>query len=237
MPPRLCVASRNAHKLDEIRAVLADLPLQVVGVAELAACPEVEEDEPTLEGNAEKKARWVAACSGLWSLADDTGLEVEALDGAPGVFSARWAGPGCSYADNNAKLLRLLRDVPEAARRARFRCVMALAEPGPEAPAGASGRPAPDDAAAFARRVAACRARLFEGRIEGRIAFEPRGRAGFGYDPLFWIPELGRTLAELPAEDKNRISHRARALAALRPALVRLAAGDGGALDASSDRR
>lgn len=205
----LVVATRNAHKLVEIRAVLADLGYDISGAGDHPGTPEVDEDAPTLAGNAEKKARWVAAATGLRSLADDTGLEVDALAGAPGVHSARWAGAGCTYADNNAKLLRELAAVPEAPRTARFRCVIAIATPGP--------------AADFESRVRACRVTLHEGRVEGHILAAPRGAQGFGYDPLFWIPALDRTLAELSLEEKNRTSHRARALAAARTALLRSA--------------
>ena len=194
----LCIATRNAHKLSEIRAVLSDLALEITSTADHPGCPEVEEDGATLEANAEKKAGAVCAFTGLLTLADDTGLEVDALDGAPGVLSARYAGPGCSYSDNNAKLLRELAGVPEERRSARFRCVIALADP------TASGSLS-----------------LHEGRIDGRILREPRGQGGFGYDPIFWVPEAGCSLAELPPDRKNSISHRARALAAARVALKR----------------
>jgi len=203
---RLVVASRNPHKLDEIRAVLADLALEIVGAADCDGAPEVEEDAPDLEGNAAKKARWVAAATGGVTLADDTGLEVDALGGAPGVLSARWAGPQCNFADNIAKLLRELAGVPAPRRTARFRCIIAVAEP------GAAGGD-------FAARVAACRVSLHEGRVDGGILDAPRGHGGFGYDPVFWLPELGKTLAELSQSEKNRVSHRARALAAAKPAL------------------
>jgi XTP/dITP diphosphohydrolase len=206
---KLCIATRNAHKLEEIRAVLADLRLEVSGAADHPGCTEVEEDAPTLEGNAEKKARWVAACTGLPSLADDTGLEVDVLDGAPGVYSARWAGPGCTYADNNAKLLRKLAEVPLDRRTARFRCVIGFARPA----TGATDRD-------FDARLAACRVSLHPGILAGRIVDEARGRHGFGYDPIFFIPEQGKTLAELSLDEKNRLSHRARALMAARAALV-----------------
>jgi XTP/dITP diphosphohydrolase len=207
--PRLCVATRNPHKLAEIRAVLADLDVDVTSADEHPGVPDVDEDAPTLAGNAEKKARWVAAATGLLSLADDTGLEVEALDGAPGVVSARFAGPGCSYADNNAKLLAALAGLPPERRSAAFRCVIAIAAPGN--PPGDAG---------FAARAGACRVSLHEGRLEGRILDAARGARGFGYDPVFWVPEVGRTLAEMTPEEKNRISHRARALTAARAALV-----------------
>lgn len=206
---RLCVATRNVHKLTEIRAVLADLGLEITSPVDHPGCNEVEEDAPTLEGNAEKKARHVAACTGLPSLADDTGLEVDALDGAPGVYSARYAGPECSFADNNRKLLRELAAVPPARRTAHFRCVIAIARPH----VGSESR-------SFEARVHACTVSLHEGRLDGRIIDEPRGANGFGYDPVFYIPDLGRTLAELALEEKNRVSHRARALAAARRALA-----------------
>jgi XTP/dITP diphosphohydrolase len=197
----LCVATRNRHKLAEIRAVLGSLGLAppLLSCIDFPGCPEVTEDGATLAANAAKKAREVCLFTGLLTLADDTGLEVEALDGAPGVVSARWAGPGCSYADNNAKLLRALADVPESHRTARFRCVVALAAPG--APGSEP------------------RVQLFEGRLDGRIATAGRGTGGFGYDPVFWVDEAGCTLAELSEVGKNSLSHRARALAAVRAAL------------------
>lgn len=209
---RLCVATRNAHKLIEIRAGLADLELEISSAADHPDVPEVEEDAPTLEGNAEKKARWVAAATGLLALADDTGLEVDALDGAPGVYSARYAGPDCSFADNNAKLLAALAGLPASARRARFRCVMAIATP---AQAGAL-----PGGSTFEDRVRACTVRLHEGLLEGRILDTSRGHHGFGYDPVFWVDETASSLAELDLQAKNRISHRARALAAARHDLV-----------------
>ena len=250
MPARpLCIATRNKHKLEEIRAVLAGLPLEITNPTDYPGCPEVEEDGATLEANAEKKAHWVCAFTGVLTLADDSGLHVDALAGAPGVHSARYAGPGCSFSDNNARLLRELEGVPEERRTARFRCVIALAEPGaaPLGPASTASqdpppatRPDPLPSALlpatsglfpaavsldprFAALVRVCRVQWFDGRLEGRIATGSRGRGGFGYDPIFWIPELGCTLAELAPERKNVISHRARALAAAREALARRA--------------
>ncbi len=211
MTARLCIATRNPHKLEEIRALVRDLEVDVTSALEDPHCPDVEEDAPTLAGNAEKKARWVAAFTGLPSIGDDTGLEVKALDGAPGVISARWAGPGCTAADNVRKLLSALEHVPDARRSARFRCVLALATPSPEA-----------DQMRFPERVAGCHVTLHEGQLEGRITYAPQGEGGFGYDPVFLVPELGRTLAELSPAQKNRISHRGRALEAARPALIAL---------------
>jgi XTP/dITP diphosphohydrolase len=218
--PRLVIATRNRHKLGEIRAVLGDLPLEIHSAADFPGCPEVVEDGATLEANAEKKAREVASWTGLLTLGDDSGLEVMALDGAPGVISARYAGEDCTYEDNNTKLLRELASVPDAAgRAAHFRCVMALVDP--------AWGPANEDAGIAApadfepRKTHPGRLELFEGRIEGTITQEPRGSAGFGYDPLFYVPHLERTLAELSAEEKNLVSHRAHALKAVRAALER----------------
>ena len=182
---RLLIATRNRHKLEEIRAILSVPGLELVGADEVPGLPEVEEDAPTFEGNAVKKARTLAQASGCWTLADDSGLEVDALGGAPGVTSARYAGPATSTPANNAKLLRELAGVAD--RRARFRCVLALCSP--------EGR-----------------AWTVEGRCEGQILEAPRGANGFGYDPLF-VPE-GReqTFAELPAGVKNGMSHRGQAL-------------------------
>lgn len=185
---KLLIATRNAHKLDEIRAILSRPGLTLVGVAEHGRpLPEVVEDADTFAGNALKKARTLCDASGLWTLADDSGLEVDALDGAPGVYSARYAGEGAGDAANNARLLRELDGVED--RRARFRCVLALA--------------APDG-----------RDWTVEGRCEGRIAHAPSGTGGFGYDPLFHPDGGTRSFAELTPAEKNRISHRARALAA-----------------------
>jgi len=182
---RLVVASKNEDKLGEIEAVLLGLGLVKEIVAGLD-WPDIEETEPTLEGNALLKARTVAAVTGLPCLADDTGLEVAALDGAPGVRSARFAGETASYADNVRALLEKLAGISD--RSARFRTVMALVIPG-------------------GWEVVA------QGVLEGLIIDTPRGDTGFGYDPVFDVG--GRTLAELAAVEKNAISHRGRALRAL----------------------
>jgi len=199
----LVLATRNPDKQAELQALLADLPFRVVSGAELAL-PPVVEDAPTLEGNARKKALEVAAATGHLAVADDTGLEVEALGGAPGVRTARFAGEGATYDDNNRALLAALDGRPERERGARFRTVVALAEP------GEAGEPA---------RVLA----TSEGVLEGRIARAPRGGAGFGYDPIFLVVASGQTLAEIGPREKGRIGHRGRALAGIRGALVRLA--------------
>jgi XTP/dITP diphosphohydrolase len=183
---QLLIATRNRHKLDEIRQILALPSLELAAADDIPGLPaEVVEDADTFEGNALKKARELCAASGLWTLADDSGLEVAALGNAPGVFSARYAGEPCDYAANNAKLLRELAGAAD--RRARFRCAVALC--------------APDG-----------RSWTVDGSCPGRILLEPRGVNGFGYDPLFVPDGHDRTFAELDGAVKNRISHRGHAL-------------------------
>lgn len=198
----LVFATRNPGKLVELRQLLAGL--DVLGIPEAAArlgreIPEVEEDADTFTGNAIKKAREVAAATGLPALADDSGLEVDALGGAPGVWSARYAGPGASDAANNAKLLAALHGVPADRRTARFRAVLALADPA--GPLGAAALTA-------------------DGTCEGIVLDAPRGTGGFGYDPLFLVPALGQTFAELGVGPKGELSHRARAMLAIKPKLI-----------------
>jgi len=188
---RVVLATRNPHKVAEISAICAELGLPLSIEAPPADLPETVEDGDTLEANAAKKAREAAAFCGCAALADDTGLEIDALGGAPGHHAARWAGPEQDAARNVAKALRELAGVPEGKRTARFRTVVALC-PGPRE---------------------GCL--LAEGRVEGRILEERRGVGGFGYDPIFLVPELGRSLAELDEAEKNRLSHRFRALEAL----------------------
>lgn len=195
---RLVIATRNRHKVDELRAML-DLPgLEFVCAADLPGAPEVVEDGATFEANAAKKAAALAQFAGAWALADDSGLEVDALGGAPGVQSARYAGPAARDADNLQKLIAAMSG--HADRRARFRCVLALADP-------------------------AGRTRTVAGRCEGSLATDPRGHAGFGYDPLFVPDGHTRTFAEMDAAEKNVISHRARAVAEARRAWSALLAG------------
>jgi XTP/dITP diphosphohydrolase len=182
---KLLIATGNRHKLSEIREMLIVPGLEVVGADGFPGLPEVEEDGDSFEANAVKKAVVMGRAAGTWALADDSGLEVEALSGAPGVRSARYAGEPVSYEANNRKLLREMEGRPD--RRARFRCVIALAAPGGQT-------------------------RTVEGACEGRIALAPRGAAGFGYDPLFVPDGYDLTFAQMPAEEKNRISHRGRAL-------------------------
>jgi XTP/dITP diphosphohydrolase len=190
---KLLLATRNAGKLKELRARVHGI--DVVSLDDVAPMPEVEETEETLEGNARLKAVAGARGAGLWTVADDSGLFVDALGGAPGVRSARYA-PG-SDADRVRALLQVMDQVPDDERGASFRCVLALASPDGEV-------------------------RPVEGVCRGRILRAPRGSGGFGYDPVFLVPELERTMAELSLEEKGRVSHRARALDALEPLLREL---------------
>jgi XTP/dITP diphosphohydrolase len=199
---KLCIATHNAGKQVEFRELLADWPGEIVFPADLGLALEVEERGDSFAEIAALKAVAYARASGLPCLADDSGLEVDALGGAPGVYTARYAGPGASDADRYNKLLAELGDLPPEQRTARFRCAVALAYP---------------DGAAGGRGVD-----VVEGTCEGVIAFAPRGEHGFGYDPVFYLPEHGRTMAELPAGVKNRISHRARAMQAARGMLDEL---------------
>jgi XTP/dITP diphosphohydrolase len=188
--PRLVVASANRGKLRELAALIGELAIELVPQTALGVAA-VDETETSFRGNALLKARHAARATGAAALADDSGLEVDALGGAPGVYSARYAGAGARDADNNAKLLAALAGVP-APRRARYRAVLALVR--------SAGDPAP---------------LIAEGVWEGEIAAAPRGAGGFGYDPLFVPAGLGRTAAELAPDEKDRLSHRAQALAAL----------------------
>lgn len=185
---RLVLATRNAGKVRELVSLLGPLGVEVASLADYAGLPDIPEDGETFEANAVFKAREVARLTGQIALADDSGLEVDALGGAPGVHSARFAGEPKDDAANNAKLLRLLEGVPPEKRTARFRCVVALATPEGEVYTA-------------------------EGVSEGVILDRPRGENGFGYDPLFYVPDLGRTFAELDMAVKNKVSHRGRAFA------------------------
>jgi XTP/dITP diphosphohydrolase len=197
--PTLLIATTNAGKLREAWAILDGLDVRLVALKERPDLPVPTEDGNSFEENAELKALHYARLSGCPALADDSGLEVDVLDGAPGVQSARYAGPACDAAANNAKLIRELAGVPEAKRAARFRCVVALADP--------------EGVLATA-----------SGMVEGVIIDHARGANGFGYDPHFLVPERGLTTAEMSPEQKNSISHRGKALRAIRPAIERLLA-------------
>lgn len=183
---KLLIATRNPGKVREFRELLEGLPVEITYLDAEGIGFEVEEAGASFAENAVRKASEYARASGLWTWADDSGLEVDALDGGPGVYSARYAGAGASDADRRRKLLNALAGVPWHRRTARFRCVIALATPEGEI-------------------------RTAEGSCEGVIAFGPAGSNGFGYDPIFYLPDRGATMAQLESDEKNRISHRGRA--------------------------
>jgi XTP/dITP diphosphohydrolase len=200
---KLLVATNNPGKVREYEELLHDLPVEITFPAREGLYLEVEESGETFEENARIKALAYAHASGLLTLADDSGLEVDALSGAPGVHSARYAGPGASDADRYRKLLTVLEDVPPGRRSARFRCVVALARPDGTV-------------------------RTADGICEGEIGFEPHGEHGFGYDPVFIVKGYGgQTMADLLPDLKNWISHRARATEAARPLLLGILASAG----------
>lgn len=190
----LIVATQNQGKLKEIRRVLGDAGIQVEGMDSYPQLVPAEEDGTTFAANAQKKAQAIVKQTGKACLADDSGLVVHALDGRPGVYSARYAGEDASDADNNALLLKEMAEINQGQRQAAFCCVMALCTPEGDC-------------------------QLFEGRLEGEILTEAQGCGGFGYDPLFWVEEFNCSLAEVSLEDKNRISHRGAALRQLLTAI------------------
>jgi XTP/dITP diphosphohydrolase len=200
--PTLVIATANPGKIRELSLLLAELGITLKTLADFPDCPEVAEDGDTFEANAAKKARTVVACTGSAALADDSGLEVEALRGRPGVFSARYAMDRTAPArptdeDNYRKLLAEMAAVPWAQRRARFVCCMVVAFPG--------GRTA-----------------VARGTCEGFINLKPQGDGGFGYDPVFWLPPYNCTMAEVGLEIKNKISHRAMALKKIQATLAEI---------------
>ena len=184
---KLVVATRNKDKLKEIKTLLKGLPIKVISLNSFKDVPEVIEDGKTLEANARKKAIQVSRHLKKLAMADDSGLEVPVLGNRPGVYSARFSGKGATYSSNNKKVLRLLKGTPISKRTACFRCVIAVADKG---------------------KVAG----IAEGRCSGRIGFESKGRAGFGYDPIFVPNGHKKTFAEMGLKKKNRISHRGKAL-------------------------
>lgn len=193
---KLLIATHNRGKVQEYREILGDLPFELITLDDAEITEDVDETGATFEENARLKADAYSQQSGLLTIADDSGLEVDALGGEPGVYSKRYAGEGKSDADRNAFLLEKLREVPQEKRAARFRCVIVIED--------AQGQ----------RWVT-------EGTCKGEIAFAPRGTNGFGYDPIFIVPEHGKHLAELSSEEKNRISHRGRAAVKAREILER----------------
>lgn len=184
--PRLLIATNNPGKAAEYRELLGDVGWELVTPRDVGLHLEVEESGRDYAENAKIKAATFAKASGLVALADDSGIEVDALGGAPGPLSARFGGEGISDGERVALLLERLVGVPPEGRSARFRCVIAVARPEGQVD-------------------------LFEGRCEGRVAVEPRGKSGFGYDPVFFLPDRGLTMAELPPQEKNAVSHRGRA--------------------------
>jgi XTP/dITP diphosphohydrolase len=198
----LLVATTNPGKFAEVQAFLKELPLRIISLGSLTDTPDVIEDGQTFEENALKKARTLAQFSRLPTLADDSGLEVDALHGAPGIFSARYAGADGSDDHNNQKLLRELENIPENRRTARFVCALALCVPGTNGFSEWTARES----------------------CEGRIALGLSGSQGFGYDPLFFYPPFGKTFGEIAREEKATVSHRGKALQKLARALPSLLA-------------
>ena len=181
---KIVLATNNKHKIEEIKYILSDPQLEILTLNEFKDFPKIEETGKTLEENAILKAKGICRFTKLISLADDSGLEVDALDGAPGVLSSRFAGQHCSYKDNNMKLLSLMKNIPWEKRGATFVCVVAVAKD-------------------------LDNIRTVRGEIRGIITTEERGESGFGYDPLFYLPELDKTFAQLSFKEKNKRSHRA----------------------------
>jgi XTP/dITP diphosphohydrolase len=199
---KLLVATHNPGKIREYAALLADLPLTVISLRDAGIERDVEETEDTFRANAQLKAQTYASWSGLWTWADDSGLEVDALGGRPGVYSARYGGPGLTDRDRYEKVLAELRAFPRPLWTARFRCVIALVSPAGEV-------------------------HFVEDTVEGCITDEPRGEHGFGYDPIFFLPTYNATMAELSPEQKNQISHRGKAAYQARTRLIALLAAQG----------
>ncbi len=208
---KLLIATHNRGKLREYQEILDDLPLQLLTLDDVGIADDVEETGATFEENAFLKAITYSEMSGLLTLADDSGLEVDALNGEPGVFSKRYAGDEKTDAERNAYLLEKMRGVPREKRTARFRCVIVMqdAEPFEEMQMGKA-------------HVRVLRVWKTEGTCKGEIAFEPRGTNGFGYDPIFIVGDTGKHLAEFSSEEKNKISHRGRAAVKAREILQTL---------------
>lgn len=199
--PKLLLASANPGKIREYRSLLDGLGYQIVTLADQGAAGVVSESGDSYEQNASLKAATHAESSRLVTVADDSGLEVDAMNGEPGIYSARFAGKDATASDRTQSLLARLEGVPWEERTARFKCVIAVATPGGEL-------------------------ELCHGECQGIIALEPRGASGFGYDPVFYLPDLDKTMAELPLEVKNQVSHRARASVMARQVLKRLIDSD-----------
>lgn len=187
----MIVATRNKGKVREIREALKGLGLRIYSLIDFRDVPEVEEDGKSFTENALKKARFYSKVFGKLTMADDSGLEVDGLKGMPGIYSARYSGEGASSQKNNEKLLQEMEGISLSKRGARFKCIIAMVSP--------EGREA-----------------MAEGACKGRIGFREKGKKGFGYDPLFILPKYGKTMAELSLEEKNKMSHRGKALRKIR---------------------
>ncbi len=198
---KLILATNNRDKIDEIKSILEDADFEILSASDFDDFPEIEETGKTLAENAILKAETIRDRYGLPCLADDTGLEVDYLDGAPGIYSSRFAGEGGSYDDNVNKLLSMLEGVPPAKRTARFKTVIAFADSSGEI-------------------------HTVDGVLEGIIGTEPKGTFGFGYDPVFVFEGMNVALAELPPAEKNKISHRSRALAGIKPIIIKAFSAD-----------
>jgi len=191
---KLVLATHNKDKITEIKALLQELPIEIYTFSDFDHFPDVVEDRDTLEGNAEKKVREIYEITSMPALADDTGLFVDAMNGEPGVFSSRYAGENVTYADNREKLLKEMIDIPEGKRDAVFKTVIVLI-------VNMNGK------------------YVVEGRCEGYIGFKEKGNMGFGYDSIFYLHDSGKSFAELTLEEKNKISHRGRALQKIKKVL------------------
>ena len=194
---KIVFATTNAGKIKEIKEILADFDVEVVSMKEMNITADIEENGATFEENSLIKARAVSKLTGLPALADDSGLEVDYLNGEPGIYSARYLGRDTDYDYKNNYIIKKLKDAKDEARSARFVCVISLVRP---------------DGREFVKK----------GVMEGRIGYEIKGENGFGYDPIFYLPEYGKTSAEISAEEKNKISHRGKALSAMKELIASL---------------
>ncbi len=197
---KILLATHNRNKITEITKALSGSEVEILSLNDMPDLPDVEEDGDTLEHNSLKKAMEIFEHTGITTLADDTGLEVEYLNGEPGVYSARWAGEGCSYEDNNRKMLKELEGVPDHLRNAEFRCVITL----------------------YGKDILETAESIMRGRIIGKT----KGTGGFGYDPLFMPEDLDITLAEMSLEDKNKISHRGQAVKKMAEIILKIKKAD-----------
>jgi len=195
------LATKNPGKIREIRGALRGLCLQIYALDDFPEVPEMKEDGKSYKENALKKARFYSKCFGKLTIADDSGLEVDALNGLPGIYSARYAGEKASPRERNQKLLYEMKGIPISKRGAKFKCTIAMVSPG--------GKET-----------------VTEGSCKGRIGFKEVGKRGFGYDPLFILPRYGKTMAQLTLEEKNRVSHRGKALRKLRRIITKFQASD-----------